>query len=517
MTLLSPYQVTSRQQSYGAMVMGIVATAGLMLLGLISFARNAPYIDTAWQIGISRSPTFSNFLARVRADNQAPVAQLVFWVAARLGAGGIMAQRLVSLILASASLVAVVVIAPRFRRGAHETRFAAIMPTRGATIAAAFLVLMPGLFIVSGLVRYASFITPLWLAAFILTSRSMDGQQRLIVPLGLLTSLSLLVSYSALILIAVTWLGIALRPPLPRMAALMRLTLSMLVGAIFLLAWLVIAGEEHLGNVFNRVGDETITLRGLIGKGYELVAWLGAGPSSLPSALGLVLVAAGVVILTGLLLLTLRSRNAALPELILFACVPVPLFFLVGVPAGWSMAGPTVVVGIAAAAGAATAGIRGGTLAVGGMAALTVATVLGVATLRPVNFASQADQAISAGYAAAGTSGLLVSTDWTLQLLASENLPPGHRSPAARLDPSVFAASKPTVVVLVMQDPGQSSAADGQDALQRQLEALGYSQISSKEIAPYDNEALREKLQLVSLPSQYVVETWSCNGSRVGA
>jgi hypothetical protein len=293
---------------------------------------------------------------------------------------------------------------------------------------------------------------------------------------------------------------------------LARFGLGFAIGLIPVVVWLLYAGPDHVGNVRARVdvASASTSVRSIVGRAYELAAWVFVGPASLPSLTGLfVLALAAVVILA---LIAMAIVRCGVPALVLaaFVLLPIPLLFLTRTTSGWAMAGPAAIVTIVASFGASRAWRTrrlSQALFLLGVLVVGAGPVLNVSVLRPVAYSSRASEAVEQ---AAGlldiTDGLFVAGDWTIDLIAEDaGLQPilvGDARAAAE-----FGAAQQ--VVLVLQDPGESGAAGEQGEARDLLARLGFQRASiTIWIAPYDHAGLRQRLGLAAQGAQYGVETW---------
>ena len=265
---------------------GLLVLSGIMLLG-----RTSPYIDTSYQIIISRTPTIGAFGHRVLQDNQGPAAQLVFWAGAQLGLSSIVAQRVLSLALASLAYGAAVALGTFW--GASKNRTAQPTGLPGSNgLALAFgtmaAVVAPGVLATSGLVRYSALVGPFWLLSFLLVVRALQGDTAAPSRVGATLSLGILVGYTTAVLAICVVVCLLVGKTITERRNLMGLVRGIALGAIPLVVWLpfVILQTNRIATRVNP-GGVTRTARAIVGKSYELAAWLFVGPASLPTPRGL--------------------------------------------------------------------------------------------------------------------------------------------------------------------------------------------------------------------------------------
>lgn len=480
--------------------LALLAVVALALVHIVS-----PYIDTAFQVGISDTRSFSGFIGRVRADNQAIGAQFLFWMLARLGLSSQSALRLGSIAVASIAYMAA---ALGGIGGWGKGR--PLMPTRTALFAGAAAALAPGVLLVSSLARYSSLIGPLWLLVFLLTVRVVAGEVDLALPLGLAAGMSSLISYTAFILAVCIIVSLA-RTMGPRVRAFTRFAIGYALGLLPVVVWLLVAGTDHIHNILRRVGTDDVpfTVRSLVGKTYELLAWTIVGPASLPTVFGIAVILVFGMILVGLMLVTIKRGDFSSWVTLVFLFLPLPFLQLTHTMVGWSMVGQTAIVGFMAAAG-----LRLRTSSV--MPAMGLVTLLSVVSLfpvadlsilRPVNFSSRAEEAVHVGLNLdRGRQCSLVAGDWALQLLSEQ----ATEGPVVSVYALSGMSTPPECVITLFQDAGTSGQRAIQAMVQDALHNAGLHRVSGPIlVAPYDHLALRHSLGLVSRSAQYSVAKWS--------
>jgi len=494
--------------------LSLIIFGGLCFVGLALFSLRSvsPYIDTSFQIGISREPSLEAFFRRVAADNQAPGAQFVFWLVARAGLSSDIAQRAVSLLLASSCYLAAILGGTTVHRGKSGEQQNG---PKGTIILAAILtILAAGVFPISAFVRYSSFLGPLWLFVFILVDRFRRGETSVAFAIGITTGLAFIVSYTAILL--VISVAVALLPDCRNRVAVQKLVIGTIAGLIPLLTWLALAGSAHIHNVFSRVdpAEERLTSRALVGKTYELLAWMFVGPASLPTFAGLLILAVFAMGSLSLVWIAIKREHVHVLPLIAFTVLPLPFLFATKIAAGWSMVGPTAVLAFVAGLGAGR--LDRGASVVQAMlivctAALSSLPAANLLILRPDAFASRASLAAAAGLQLARDhpSALLVCADWTTCLLTSEATPAQF---SGVLNLAQFAAATDKdlsgYIVFLLGDGGTSASAGEEQLARDRVKNLGYTVERSEQIAPYEGATLRSWLRMNSQPGQYVVEEW---------
>jgi hypothetical protein len=499
----------------GAVGVGIIGILGMSALTWLMFTRVSPYIDTAFQIRISRTPSMGMFLNHVVADNQAPGAQLVFWFAAHTGLQSIDQQRLVSLIASTIAYAAAVWVGCRWRSSRIVGRLGSTLAdNRALTVATVAVVLAGGVFSISTFVRYSSLVGSVWLLAFLLSVRAVNGEADLTFLVGLSLAVSGLIAYSVVIPILSAGLLFVTSANTRHARILARFAVGVALGLVPVAAWLVYAGHSHLHRVFTRVdvASGPLSIRSVLGKAYEVVAWLVVGPASLPSALGLAILISMGVVSAVLVWVAITRGGMPVLGLLAFVIAPVPLLFATQTATGWSMTGPAAIAAFVAGLGAAQLRLR--TAAEFGYLACVIAvsalTLIDVVVLRPTSYASDAEAAVDmGGRLAVSPSSLVVAGDWTIELLLAD----GYRDVKSV---SMFefrraaASEHPDRVILVFGDPGQSSASQWEQDVRAGLQRTGYILAASPiRVGTYESYSVRQYLGLVSQPSQYEVEVWS--------
>ena len=459
----------------------------------------SPYIDTAFQVEISNE-SWGGFLGRIVADNQAPAAQFVFWLAGRLGFDGITDQRVVSLLLSSAAYVGAVKLGTLWAEDRDDRLGELLSDRRVVALATGVVIVAGGVMPVSSFVRYASFLGPVWLLAFLLTARAVMGEPRLAFWAGITLGLAGLITYAVVIPAACAFLVLLVYAR----GAVRRFLTGLGLGLLPTAAWLAYAGADHLSRIVNRVdaSDAPTTLRSLVGRAYEVGAWVVVGPASLPSWSGLLLLAVMLGAYAVLTWFAVRHRRILLGVLVGFVVVPIPLLLLTVTASGWGMVGPAATATFVAALGLASFPKRtvAAVVFVGAVLLVSAMPALDIDVLRPGVYSSEAEQAVALGHSRSDT---LVVDNWTTEYLAEQD---GAEAIYATELPSV---SLPTEVVLVFGDPGESAAQTWQAAAYDRLESLGYKRTEITMVGTYGDLALRERLGLVSRPAQYVVESYS--------
>lgn len=498
----------------GAFGLVIVGILGLCALAWLLFTRVSPFNDTAFQIlQISRAGSIWLFLDQVVADNQAPGAQLIFWLAARAGLRDIDQQRLVSLTVSSVAYGGAVWVGTRWRSSRIVGRLKATLVDNVALIVATMaVVLAGGVFSVSTFVRYSSLVAPLWLLAFLLSVRAVNGETDLTFWVGLSLAASGLIAYSVVVPIVCAALVFVMSARTRHVRILARFATGIGVGLVPVAAWLMYAGPSHLSRVFTRVGVPLgpLSIRSVLGKVYELVAWLAVGPASLPSALGLAILISMVLIYAALIRIAIARGGVPVLGVAVFLIAPVPLLFATQTVTGSSMTGPAAIATFVAGLGVGQLRLRTAAAFayLASVIAVSALTVLDIVVLRPTIYASVAEAAVDAGARlAASPSSLVVAGDWAILLIADEH---HDMQSVAWYQFQRVADERPERVILVFQDPGYSAATQWENDIRAGLERMGYTLTASPILVdPYDAYPLRQSLRLVAQPSQYVAEVWS--------
>ena len=492
----------------------LIGGVSFLALALLTLRSVSPTVDTAFQVGISHAPSLQEFFHEVVADNQAPAAQFVFWAAAQLGLPSVTAQRGVSLVLASLCYLAAIFAGTSIwrRTGVEQSQFA---PTRAIILAAIMTILAPGVFPVSTFVRYSSFIGPVWLFVFILVERYRRGETTLAFAIGITTGLAFTVSYTAALLAISVAISILCSPAVWDQVALRKLALGGVIGLIPLVAWLTLANTSHIHHVFSRidVAQAHLTGRALVGKTYELLAWMFVGPASLPTFAGLLVCAAFCVTSLSLIWIAMTRTSMHLLPLLAFTVLVIPFLFATSTATGWSMVGPAAVVAFVTGLGAGRVDRWVRTIGVSlivSTAALASFPAANMLILRPSAFASRASQAAAVALERAkGGAALLVCMDWTTCLLTSGAVTPRSKS-ILDLDQLAGVPDKDLSpqVVLVFGDAGTSPASAAQEVTRNRLDKLRYTRVEAVLIAPYEAMMLRSRLGLNAQSAQYLVERW---------
>ena len=362
-----------------ALLVGLLAVALLGALSILLLSSTSPYRDTAFQIGISREPEFGAAVDLMVNDNQAPGAQVLFWVGAQLGFDSITGQRSLSIVVSSVAYASALLFATRWRRRTNGVLLNGPM----LLVAMSAVILAPGVFAASAMVRYSSLAGSVWLTAFVLTVRAVRGERHLVPTLGVVLGLGSLIAYSVVAAVVCTGAALMLVPATRSPRTMLSLVKGIVLGSLPTLLWFVYAGSKHVSNIVIREGEPRGSgLRALAGHLYELGTWLLVGPSSLPNATGV----AVIVVIAALAVLLLRRTGFERKEmtvLFVFTLVAAPTHYAFNADSGWFMAGPAAIVALALALGACQlAGRRGSVavmliLATAAVAALPAAGVAG--------------------------------------------------------------------------------------------------------------------------------------------
>jgi hypothetical protein len=331
---------------------------GLAILAAALTRRVSPYIDTSFQLGISRAPSLEQFLERVVADNQAPGVQFLFWLFAQLGLRSIDQQRLASLVVASLLIVVATLMGARWRLRDDGSLLVRTFRDRQILLVASITVAVAaGVFTISTFARYSSVVAPIWVVAFLLTARAVGGERSLVFPVGLLLGFAALLAYSALVPTVCVVIVLLMVGSTRSVHLLARFGLGLALGLIPVVLWLLYAGADHIGNVLARVdvASAPTSVRSIIGRAYELAAWVFVGPASLPSFTGLIVVALAAAVFLALMMVAIVRCGMPVLVLVVFVLLPIPLLFLTRTTSGWAMVGPAAIATMVASFGASRA------------------------------------------------------------------------------------------------------------------------------------------------------------------
>ena len=492
-----------------ALLVGLLAVALLGALSVLLLNSTSPYRDTAFQIGISREPEFGAAVDRMVDDNQAPGAQVLFWVGAQAGLDSITGQRALSIVLSSAAYAAALLFATGWRARTDGV----LLKNPLLLVTTSAVILAPGVFAASSLVRYSSLAGAVWLAAFLLTVRVVGGEGHLVPTLGVVLGLGSLIAYSVVTAAVCTGAALMLVPTVRSTRTMLSFSKGLALGSLPTLLWLVYAGSEHVSNIVVREGEPRGSgLRALAGHFYEMGTWLLVGPSSLPDAIGIaVMVAIAVLAVLGF-----RRAGFGRTEItvfLVFTLAAVPINYAFNADSGWFMAGPAAIVALALAVSAGQLARHSGMVAamlILATAAVAALPSAGVAVLRPDTYANQARRAVDrAAQLTSDGSAVYIVDEKTAALYAadaarSSDVVAVHATDFLLTNPPV-----PTQVVLILNDPGSvDDKAERHDLVRSALDAMGFSrQGPPVPVGEYDSRFVRDWLGItLGMPSTW----WSC-------
>lgn len=477
------------------------ATA-ILIVGLIApyvstFAwtsTQGPFVDTPFEFArLQAAAGTVDFLRLVSLDNQPPGSMLVTWVPFNIFDTGFTATRLIVSAMAVTALLAV---------GAWGLIKPTWLGTRGATMALGtpkwrlatglfglLVALSPAVSPVLPLLRYSAWMAVLWLTSMILLLKlSVAPRRQLVIALGVVSGLSMLVSFTAIALLGLVLSVVAVRC----WRRLPLLLLGWLPAGVLLAAWIVWAGDDFTSNLMAKSGASWLQR---ITSGYENVSWIIVGPASLPIWPTLIILGLGLSA-SVILLWALPPWSRAV--VIVGAATAVGVFSFVTLVNG-NMAGPTLTLLLAAAALTALTPSR---RIVGSAIALSIA--LGTASvfvwsntgvLRPFYWSNAGVQAVDEVRAARSFDGGVVINfgDGGVRFLLEEaGLSPVIEVP---VDPRLLAATPSAVVV-------RGDEIDKDEvwkALHVELAALGFKCVSQIGVGPYDASSVREALGMYNV------------------
>lgn len=489
-------RVISRRASHDVWA-NVVLVAGLVTPYVSAFSwalTQGPFIDTPFEYDrLQAAAGTADFLRLVALDNQPPGAMLLTWFVFNVFDSGFTATRLILAALAVTALLAV---------GGWGLDKPTWLGARGATMTLGtprwrlatglfglLVALSPAVAPVMSLLRYSTWMAVLWLVSTILLLRLVAAPRRqLVIAVGIVSGLSLLVSFTAIALVGLVFGIVAVR--------CWRLLAFLLVGwipsGVLLMMWIAWAGDEFVSKVLAKSGSTWLQR---ITSGYENVSWIIVGPASLPIWSTLLILGIGFSVLIAILwALPAWSRAVLLAGTV----TAIGVFSFVTLVNG-NMAGPTLTLLLASAAlTAATPSRRSASSAVAlsillGTASIFVWSNTGV--LRPFYWSNAAVQAVQeVGAIRAFDSEVVINFgDSGIQYLLEEaGVSPVIQVP---VDPQALGVI-PSLLVVRGDEIDKDEV---WESLQRDLVALGFECVSRNGVAPYDSSDIRDVLGMYNV------------------
>ena len=449
----------------------------------------------------------TDFLRLVALDNQPPGSMLLTWFVFNVFDSGFTATRLILAALAVTALLAV---------GGWGLDKPTWLGDRGATLTfgapkwrlatglfGLLVALSPAVGPVMSLLRYSTWMAVLWLAGTILLLRLVAAPNRqLVIAVGIVSGLSMLVSFTAIALVGLVFGIVAVR--CWRLLAL--LLIGWIPSGVLLIAWIAWAGDEFVSKLLAK-SDATWLQR--ITSGYENVAWIFVGPASLPIWPVLLILSIGLsVLITILWALPAWSRAV----LIAGTVTAIGVFSYVTLVNG-NMAGPTLTLLLASAALTTAMPSRASV-----SSAVVLSILLGTASvfvwsntgvLRPFYWSNAAVQAVEEVGAIRTFEGEVVINfgDSGVQYLLEE----AGVSPVVRVPVDPEALSAISSLLVVRGDEIDKDAV--WESLQRDLVARGFECVTRQDVAPYDSSDIRDFLGMYNVATpQYRVYRFERSG-----
>jgi hypothetical protein len=489
----------------------VVLVVGLVAPYVSAFAwalHKGPFIDTPFEYDRLQGATgTADFLRLVALDNQPPGSMLLTWFVFNAFDSGFTATRLILAALAVTTLLAV---------GGWSLDKPTWLGARGATMTfgsstwrlatglfGLLVALSPAVMPVMSLLRYSTWMAVLWLTSTILLLRLVAAPRRqLVIAVGVVSGLSMLVSFTAIALVVLVFGIVAVRC----WRSLALLLIGWIPSGLLLIVWIAWAGDEFVSKVLSKSGSTWLQR---ITSGYENLSWIIVGPASLPVWPTLLVLALGLATLV-IALWRLPSWTRAV--LIAGTVTAIGVFSFAGLVNG-NMAGPTLALLFTAAALTAAAPSR---RSVGSAVVLSI--LLGTASvfvwsnmgvLRPFYWSNAAVQAVDeVGAVRAFDSEVVVNFgDGGVQYLLEEaGVFPVVRVP---VDPQALSATSSLVVVR----GDEIDKDEVWQSLHRDLVALGFACVSRKDVAPYDSSNIRDSLGMYNVATpQYRIYRFERSG-----